>query len=130
VVLEAVSIPGGSVSSPGRAAERAVEIAASLAAGRALREAGSRVVEPVMRLELAVSEDFLGAAAAAVSGRGGRIESMDPAPDGRSLVCGAAPLRRLFGFAGELRSVTEGRAEYSARFLRFEPVPPGFSDYS
>ena len=123
MVLESIVLPGGSVSAPGRTAERAVEIAASLAAGRALREAGSRVVEPVMRLELTVSEDFLGAAAAAVSGRGGRIESMDSAPEGLSLVCGAAPLRRLFGFAGELRSVTEGRAEYSALFLRYEAVP-------
>ena len=68
---------------PGKAAERAVEIAASLAAGTALREAGTRVVEPVMRLEMTVPEDFLGAAAAAVSGRGGRIESIDAAPGGR-----------------------------------------------
>ena len=113
--------PGGSLSSPGKVAERAVEIAASLAAGRALREAGTRVVEPVMRIEMTVGEDFLGAAAAAVSGRGGRIESMDAAPGGGSIVSGAAPWRKLFGFASELRSVTEGRAEYAARFLRYEP---------
>jgi elongation factor G len=130
VVLEGLSLPGASLASPGKVAERAVEIASSLAAGRALREAGTRVVEPVMRIEMTVPEDFLGAAAAAVSGRGGRIEAMDAAPGGGSLVSGAAPLRRLFGFASELRSATEGRAEYAARFLRYEPVPPGFSDYS
>lgn len=130
VVLERLALPGGSLSSPGRLAERAVEIAASLAAGRALRGAGTRVVEPVMRIEMSVPEDFLGAAAAAVSGRGGRIESMDSAPGGGSVICGAAPLRCLFGFAGELRSATEGRVEYAARLLRFEPVPPGFADYS
>jgi elongation factor G len=129
VVLEAVVLPGGSLSSPGKVAERAVEIAASLAAGRALREAGTRIVEPVMRIEMTVSEDFLGVAAAAVSGRGGRIESMDTAPEGRSIVSGAAPLRCLFGFAGELRSVTEGRVEYAARFLRYESLPPDFTDY-
>jgi translation elongation factor EF-G len=82
-----------------------------------------------MRIELWVREDFLGAAAAAVSGRGGRIESIDVAPDGGRLISGAAPLRCLFGFAGELRSATEGRAEYAARFLRFEAVSPGFSDF-
>ena len=125
MVLESLTLPGGSLSSPGKLAERAVEIAASLAAGRALREAGTRVVEPVMRIEMTVSEEFLGAAAAAVSGRGGRIESMEPAPGGRSVVSGAAPLRRLFGFASELRSATEGKVEYAARFLRFEPVPQG-----
>ena len=107
-----------------------MEIAASLATGRALREAGTVVVEPVMRLEMTVSEEFLGVAAAAISGRGGRIESIDAAPGVGHIVSGAAPLRCLFGFANELRSVTEGRAEYSARFLRFEPVAPGFSVFS
>jgi elongation factor G len=121
--LESVLLPGGSLSSPSKVAERAVEIAASLAAGRALREAGTKVVEPAMRLEISVAEDFLGAAAAAVSGRGGRIESIDMSPDGTRLISGAAPLRCLFGFAGELRSVTEGRSEYSARFLRYQDAP-------
>jgi elongation factor G len=123
IVLESLSLPGASLSSPDEVRERAVEIAASLAAGRALREAGTRVVEPVMRLEMTVPESFLGAAVAAISGRGGRIESMDSAPGGGSIVSAAAPLRRLFGFAGELRSATEGRAEYNARFLRYEAAP-------
>jgi elongation factor G len=130
VVLESLALPGGSLSNPGKVAERAVEIAASLAAARALREAGTVIVEPVMRLEITVDDDFLGVAAAAVSSRGGRIESIDTAPGRGRIVSGAAPLRRLFGFAGDLRSATEGRAEYSARFLRFEPVAPGFSDFS
>jgi elongation factor G len=129
VVLEKLVLPGGSTSSPGKAAEHAVEIAASLAAGKALRAAGTEVVEPVMRLEITVPEVFLGAAAAAVSRRGGRIESIDSSPDGGSALSGAAPLRCLFGFAGELRSATEGRAEYAARFSRFEAVPPGFTDF-
>ena len=55
--------------------------------------------------------------------RDGRIESIESGPGALSVVTGAAPLRCLFGFAGELRSATEGRAEYAAHFLRFEPVP-------
>jgi elongation factor G len=129
VVLEKLVLPGGSISAPGKAMEHAVEIAASLAASKALRAAGTEVVEPVMRLEITVPEAFLGAAAAAVSRRGGRIESLDSSPGGGSVLSGAAPLRCLFGFAGELRSATEGRAEYAARFSRFEAVPPGFSDF-
>jgi elongation factor G len=121
-VVDGLSLPGG-LSVPGKLGERAAEIAASLAAGKAAAAAGSVVVEPVMRLELTVPEDFLGAAAAAVSGRGGRIESVDEAPGGGRAIVGAAPLRRLFGFATELRSATEGRAEYVARFLRYEPAP-------
>jgi elongation factor G len=124
VVLEGLALPGGSLSSPGKVGERATEIAASLAAGKALRAAGALVVEPVMCLEVSVAESFLGSVAAAVTGRGGRIESIDSGPDGRSLLSGAAPLRRLFGFASELRSSSEGDAEYAARFLRFEPAPP------
>jgi len=121
-VLEEISLPGG-LSSPGRTGERAAEIAATLAATKAAAAAGSIVVEPVMRLELALPEDFLGAAAAAISGRGGRIESVEEEAGGRRAIVGAAPLRRLFGFATELRSATEGRAECVARFLRYESVP-------
>ena len=128
-VLERLELPGSSLSSPGKLGERAVEIAASLAAGAALRAAGATIVEPVMSLEITVSESFLGSAAAAVTGKGGRIESIESGPEGRSVVTGAAPLRRLFGFASELRSSTEGDAEYAARFLRYEPVPPGFGDF-
>ncbi len=121
-VLEGISLPGG-LSSPGRTGERAAEIAATLAATKAAAAAGSVVVEPVMRLELSLPEDFLGAAAAAISGRGGRVESVEELAGGGRLIVGAAPLRRLFGFATELRSATEGRADCAARFLRYEPVP-------
>jgi elongation factor G len=123
VLLERLTLPGLSLGSPGKLGEKAAEIAASLAASAALRAAGAVVVEPVMRLEISVPEIFLGVVAAAVAGRGGRVESIDSTSYGCSLVSGAAPLRGLFGFAGELRSCTEGRAEYSARFLRYECVP-------
>jgi len=124
-LLEAAA-PG---ATSGRLAERAVEIAASIAAGRAAREAGSSVLEPAMRIEIEAPEDCLGQAAAALSGRGGRVESVEATPEGR-LVVGAAPLRRLFGFAGELRSCSAGRASYQAAFLGYERVPRGFSDWS
>ena len=126
LLLEA-AVPGAGAS-PGRLAERAVEIAASMAAGKAAREAGSTVLEPVMRLEIETAEDCLGQAAAALTARGGRVESVDAGAEGR-VVTGAAPLRRLFGFAGELRSATAGRASYQARFQGYEPVPRGFSDW-
>jgi elongation factor G len=128
VVARRLAAPGASGGGAGRTAERAVEIAASLAAGKALRAAGTVVVEPVMRLEIEVPEGFLGSVAAAVTGRGGRIESVDAKAGGGSLLSGAAPLRCLFGFAGELRSATEGRAEYSARFSRFEEAPRDIVD--
>jgi elongation factor G len=120
---------GRSGDSTDKASERGVEIAASLAAGSAARAASSLVIEPIMRLEIEVPEEGLGEAAAAVSGRGGRIESVEESGPGARIVVGAAPLRRLFGFAGELRSGTAGKGSYVARFLRYEPVPKGFQDW-
>jgi len=127
VLVAEASVPGAS-SSSGKGAERALEIAASIAAGRAAREAGSLVLEPVMRVEIEAPGESFGQAAAALSGRGGRVESVELGAEGR-IVVGAAPLRRLFGFAGELGSATGGRASYQARFQGFEPVPRGFSDW-
>jgi len=118
----------GALARPGRLAERAVEIAASIAAGSAARQAGSVVLEPVMRIEIETPEDCLGQSAAALVARGGRVESVDSGGEGR-VVVGAAPLRRLFGFAGELRSATAGRASYQARYQGYEAVPRGFEDW-
>ncbi len=102
-------------------AELALEIAASLAARQCLEKAGTRVVEPWMRIELQISGDKLGPALAVLTGRSGRVESIDDS-GGDKLVIAAAPLRLIFGLAGELRSATEGKAAYQARFLRFEPL--------
>jgi elongation factor G len=109
----------------GRQAELAAEIAASLAARDCLRAAGTLVLEPWMRLELSLPEELLGEAAAVVSGRSGRIESVGDGPGGK-LVEASAPLRLLFGLAGELRSATAGRAGLQSRFRSYAPVPPDF----
>ncbi|HTX73210.1 MAG TPA: GTP-binding protein [Rectinemataceae bacterium] len=110
-----------------QASERAVEIAASLAVGKALREAGAIVMEPVMSVEIELPIELLGEAAAAIARRGGRVESVEEGGAGMQLVTGAAPLRSLFGFTGELRSATSGRASHSTKFLRYEPLPAGVS---
>ena len=109
----------------GRQSELAAEIAASLAARDCLRAAGTLVLEPWMRLEIVLPEELLGEAAAVVSGRSGRIESVGDGPGGK-LVEASAPLRLLFGLAGELRSATAGRAGLQSRFQRYAPVPPDF----
>jgi elongation factor G len=112
----------GSAANPSAQAEKAVEIAASIAAGKAAREAGSILLEPFMRLEIETTEANFGSVAAKVTGRGGRIESVEDLPGGGKLVSGVAPLEALFGFAGELRSATAGKAAYSARFSGYEPA--------
>jgi elongation factor G len=128
VLIDELAVPGG--ASADRGAERAVEIAASLAAGKAAREAEAAVMEPVMRIDIELPDDCLGEAVSALAGRGGRIESVEDMPRGGKHVRGAAPLRGLFGFTGELRSATSGRASHTARFLRYEKVPGGFTAWS
>ncbi len=117
-----VQVPTGS----GRLAEVAVEAAASLCGRYCTSHAKGILLEPVMRVEVEVPEAFFGATAAAITSRGGRLESVDDVQGGKSIAA-AAPMRVLFGFATELRSATEGRAVFQARFFRFEPAPPSIS---
>ncbi|MGO8692144.1 MAG: elongation factor G [Rectinemataceae bacterium] len=129
-LIDELAAPGSPSAGGDRGTERAVEIAASIAAGKAAREAEAVVMEPVMRIDIELADDCLGEAASSLAGRGGRIESVEDMPGGGKHITGAAPLSRLFGFTGELRSATSGRASHTARFLRYEPVPRGFSAWS
>ena len=130
VLLQELTVPGSGSQAAARGSERAIEIAASLAAGKAAREAEAVVMEPIMRIDIELPEDCLGEAAAAVSGRGGRVESVEEGPAGGRHITGAAPLRCLFGFTGELRSATSGRASHTTHFLRYEAVPRGFTSWN
>lgn len=94
-----------------------------MAAGQALREALSKAapvaLEPVMRLEINVPEDFLGPAISLFTAAGGKVEDLEDHA-GRKLLRGTAPLRRLFGFSTSLRSATQGRAGLMLAFDRFD----------
>ena len=94
-----------------------------MAAGQALREALAAatpvVLEPVMRVEITVPEDFLGASITMFTTCGGKVEDMED-HGGRKTLRGTAPLRRLFGFSTSLRSATQGRAGLVMTFDRFD----------
>lgn len=94
-----------------------------MAAGQALREALSKAapvaLEPVMRVEINVPEDFLGPAISLFTAAGGKVEDLEDHA-GRKLLRGTAPLRRLFGFSTSLRSATQGRAGLMLSFDRFD----------
>ncbi|WP_302736228.1 elongation factor G [uncultured Desulfovibrio sp.] len=94
-----------------------------MAAGQALREALSKAapvaLEPVMRVEINVPEDFLGPAISLFTTAGGKVEDLEDHA-GRKLLRGTAPLRRLFGFSTSLRSATQGRAGLMLAFDRFD----------
>lgn len=112
-------IPPG--SGTGRNGEMAVEAATAFAVRRALLEAGSEILEPVMQIDIECPEEHFGSALKAVSARGGRIESVEDGI-GQKSISARAPMRNLFGFAGELRSLSRGRAQFQARFGSYEPV--------
>ena len=94
-----------------------------MAAGQALREALFKAapvaLEPVMRVEINVPEDFLGPAISLFTAAGGKVEDLEDHA-GRKLLRGTAPLRRLFGFSTSLRSATQGRAGLMLAFDRFD----------
>jgi elongation factor G len=104
----------------GRSGETAVEAATALAARRALSEAGSILLEPFMRVDVECPEEHFGPVLNAIASRGGRVESVEDGL-GRKDITALAPMRRLFGFAGELRSMSRGRAQFQARFGGYEP---------
>ena len=95
-----------------------------MAAGQALREALSKAapvaLEPVMRVEINVPEDFLGPAISLFTAAGGKVEDLEDHA-GRKLLRGTAPLRRLFGFSTSLRSATQGRAGFCLLYTSPSP---------
>jgi elongation factor G len=104
--------------------EMTFKIAGSLAFTEAARKAAPIVLEPVMSLEVIAPENFVGSIIADLSEHRGRIESMAQR-DGSQLINAIVPLAEIIGYATRLRSITQGRAEYSTHFAGYESAPRG-----
>jgi len=102
--------------------EIAFKIAASQAFQGAARKAGPRLLEPVMEVEVVTPEDFLGDVIADLNARRGKVLEMDQRAGAR-LVRAAVPLARMFGYATDLRSKTQGRATFTMQFSQYQEVP-------
>jgi elongation factor G len=102
--------------------ELAFKIAGSLAFKEAARKGKSILLEPVMEVEVIVPDEFMGEVISDLTARGGKISGMDSRSGGR-IVKAHVPLKRMFGYATNLRSATQGRATYSMFFSHYEPVP-------
>ena len=102
--------------------EMAFRIAGSMALKDAARTAGMKLLEPVMELEIVTPENYLGDVIGDLSSRRGKIESMDQRGHGR-VVTALVPLAEMFGYATDLRSRTQGRANYSMQFHSYQEVP-------
>ena len=107
--------------------ELAFKIAGSMAFKEAARHAGPVLLEPVMKVEVVVPEEYMGDVMGDLSGRRGRIVSME-ARGGTQIVNARVPLSEMFGYATDLRSRTQGRATYTMHFERYEQAPQNVSE--
>ena len=102
--------------------EMAFKIAASMAFKEGMRQAKSVILEPIMKVEITVPEEYMGDVIGDVNSRRGRMEGMD-GNDGMQEIHSFIPLSEMFGYATELRSRTQGRGTYSMEPSHYEEVP-------
>jgi elongation factor G len=107
--------------------EMAFKIAGSMAFKDAAQKAKPVLLEPVMRVEVVVPEEFMGDIIGDLTSRRGHIQSME-ARGGTQIINSRVPLSEMFGYATEMRSRTQGRATYSMHFDRYEQAPAAISD--
>jgi elongation factor G len=106
--------------------EIAFRVAASMAVQEAARNATPILMEPIMRVEISVPEEYTGAVIGDLSGRRGSVTRME-ARSGSQVIGAEVPLAAMFGYATDLRSATQGRASFSMQFERYADVPPAVS---
>jgi elongation factor G len=107
--------------------EMAFKIAGSMAFKVAARRAAPVLLEPIMRVEVVVPEEYMGDIMGDLNGRRGHIQSME-ARGSTQIINARVPLSEMFGYATEMRSRTQGRATYSMHFDRYEQAPSNISD--
>ncbi|MBI3972254.1 MAG: elongation factor G [Chloroflexi bacterium] len=101
--------------------EMAFQIAGSMALKAGVEKAGPVLLEPIMRVEAVVPEQFMGDAMGDLNARRGRIEGMETRANAQ-VIKAMVPLAEMFGYIGTLRSLTSGRGTYSMEFAHYEPV--------
>ncbi len=102
--------------------ELAFHIAGSMAFKDAMQKGSPVLLEPIMKVEVTMPEEYMGDVIGDINSRRGRIEGMDDVGNGK-IVRGFVPLSEMFGYATDLRSKTQGRGNYSMFFEKYEPVP-------
>jgi len=107
--------------------EMAFKIAGSMAFKAAAAKASPVILEPVMKVEVTVPEEYMGDVIGDMNSRRGRIEGME-ARSGAQIIRGFVPLSEMFGYATELRSRSQGRGVYSMQFDHFEEVPKNIAE--
>ncbi|WP_106817261.1 elongation factor G [Janibacter massiliensis] len=107
--------------------EMAFKIAGSMALKEAVRKADPVLMEPMMSVEVRTPEDYMGDVIGDINARRGQIQSMEDV-SGAKVVRGLVPLSEMFGYVGDLRSKTQGRANYSMEFDSYAEVPKAVAE--
>ena len=107
--------------------EMAFHIAGSMAFKEAMQKGAPVLLEPIMKVEVTMPEEYMGDVIGDINSRRGRIEGMDDLGGGK-IVRGYVPLAEMFGYSTDLRSKTQGRGNYSMFFEKYEPVPKSVQD--
>ncbi len=104
--------------------ELAFNLAGALAAREGVKKATPILLEPVMKVEVTTPEEFMGDIIGDLNSRRGRIEAMEDLMGGAKLVRAIVPLASMFGYTGDIRSMSQGRAASTMELAQYEEVPP------
>ncbi len=104
--------------------ELAFNLAGALAAKEGIKKANPIILEPVMHVEVTTPEDFMGDIIGDLNARRGRIEAMEDLMGGAKLIKAIVPLANMFGYTGDIRSMSQGRAASTMELAHYEEVPP------
>ncbi|MEE9293228.1 MAG: elongation factor G [Acidobacteriota bacterium] len=107
--------------------EMAFKIAGSMAIKAAVSKARPVILEPVMAVEVVVPEHYMGDVIGNINSRRGKVERMEPRA-GTQVIASKVPLAEMFGYATDLRSMTQGRANYSMHFSHYAEAPKSVSE--
>ncbi|MGN0346291.1 MAG: elongation factor G [Lachnospiraceae bacterium] len=107
--------------------EMAFHIAGSMAFKEAMAKAGAVLLEPIMKVEVTMPEEYMGDVIGSLNAKRGMVQGMDDIGGGK-IVRALVPLAEMFGYSTELRSSTQGRGNYSMFFEKYEPVPKNVQD--
>ena len=108
--------------------ENAFKVAASMAFKEGMRKADPVLLEPMMAVEVETPEEYAGTVMGDLSSRRGLVQGMDDMPGGGKQIKAEVPLAEMFGYATQLRSMTQGRATYSMEFKHYAEAPKNVAD--
>jgi elongation factor G len=108
--------------------ENAFKMAGSMAFKDAMRKAAPVLLEPMMAVEVETPEDYMGNVMGDLSGRRGMVQGMEDLPGGIKAIKAEVPLAEMFGYATQLRSLTQGRASYTMEFKHYNEAPKNVAE--